>query len=308
MSLVAADTLTAEGNHLFQAQQFAEAASRFERATLVFPSHHQAWKGLGHALLCLGRSEEAARAFDRAIGLRPGSATALWGGAISHADLGHDLVARNYLQRALTLQPSWIEMARGVPQLAAFLGVAARAGDALRGALGPHSGRRFRHATESGRGVEVVRVADVPEPGQVTYASLGLSDHAWSEPGRPRVELVLGVAPDDAIAPQIVANVAFHVMDKDFFPGAGTIVRDVVAVLGAGSLSERLPHVYFVDPAPWALRQPLEPGPPRIEVVAAVPVSEREYQYWRRFGPRELERVFDQSGTELFDLRRDTIV
>jgi len=308
MSLVAADSLTAEGNHLFQAQQFAEAASRFERATLVFPGHHQAWKGLGHALLCLGRSEEAARAFDRAIGLRPGSATALWGGAIAHAELGHDLVARNYLQRALSLQPTWIEMARGVPQLAAFLNVSARAGDALRAALGPHSGRRFRHATASGRGVEVVRVADVPERGQVTYASVGLSDHPWAEPGLPRVELVLGVAADEPVAPQIVANVAFHLMDKDFFPGPGTIVRDVVAVLDAGPLSQRLPHVYFLDPAPWSLRQPLHPGPPRIEVVAAVPVSEREYQYWRRFGPEELERVFEQGGDDLFDLGRDSMV
>lgn len=307
MSLATADALTAEGNHLFQAQDFGAAAARFERATAVFPTHHQAWKGLGHALLCMGRADDAARAFDRAIGLKPDSATALWGGALSHADLGHTLVAQNYLRRALTLQPTWTDMARGVPQLAPLLAPSARTGDLLRRALGPHSGRRFRHATESGRGVEVLRFADQPEHGAVTYASLGVCDHAWAEPSRPRVEILLGATADHPVVPQIIANIAFHVMDKQFFPEAGTIVRDIIAVLRAGELSERLPHVYFMDPSPWQLLLPLDPGPPRLELVAAVPVSDREYRYWRQFGSRELERVFEQARTDLFDLGRASV-
>jgi Suppressor of fused protein (SUFU)/Tetratricopeptide repeat len=307
MSIVAADALTAEGNHLFQAQEFDAAALRFERATAVYPAHHQAWKGLGHALLCLGRPGDASRAFDKAIGLRPESATALWGGALAHADLGHTLVAQNYLRRALAMQPTWADMARGVPQLAPLLALSARTGDILRRALGPHSGRRFRHATDSGRGVDVLRFGDQPERGAVTYASLGLCDHAWPEPHRPRLEIVLGAAADDPVIPQIVANVAFHVMDKEFFPERGSIVRDIIAVLRAGSLSERLPHVYFMEPTPWQLPFPLEVGPPRLELIAAVPVSDREYQYWRAFGRREVERLFEQSGTDLFDLSRASI-
>lgn len=308
MTLAAADALTAEGNHLFQAQDFGQAADRFERATTVFPTHHQAWKGLGHALLCLGRSAEASRAFDRAIGLRPSSATALWGGAIAHADLGHKIVAQNYLDRALALQPTWIDMARSVPQLAPFLAYSARAGELLRRALGANSSRRFRHATDGERGIDVLRFADTPDRNQVTYASLGVCDHAWADAALPRLELLLGASVDDAVLPQIVANVAFHVTDKDFFPEPGTIVRDIVAVLRAPAISERLPHVYFIDPAPWMVRMPLDQGPPRLELVAAVPVSEREYLYWKSFGPRELEKIFEQSGTDLFDLARPSIV
>jgi len=308
MSIVAADALTAEGNQLFQAQDYESAAVRFERAAAVFPAHHQAWKGLGHALLCLGRPADAARAFDKAIGLRPDSATALWGGALAHADLGHKLVAQNYLRRALALQPTWTEMARGVAQLAPLLALSARTGDLLRRALGPHSSRRFRHATDAGRGVEVLRFGDQPERGVVTYASLGLCDHPWYEAHRPRLEILLGTTVDDAVVPQIVANCAFHVMDKQFFPEPGTVVRDIIAVLHAGSLSERLPHVYFMDPSPWRMILPLEVGPPRLEVVAAVPVSEPEYRYWRNFGSRELERVFEQSGVDLFDLERASVV
>jgi len=308
MSIAAADALTAEGNQLFQAQDFAQAAARFERATQVFPSHHQAWKGLGHALLCMGRATDAARAFDRAIGLKPNSATALWGGALAHADLGHKLVAQNYLKRALQLQPTWTEMARGVPQLGALLSLSAHAGELLRRVLGPHSERRFRHATDHGRGIEVLRFADVPERTVTTYASLGVCNHAWSDPLRPRLEILLGAALDEAVVPQIIANVAFHVVDKDFFPEPGTIIRDIIAVLQAPPVSERLPHVYFMEPSPWNVRLPLDAGPPRLDVVAAVPVSNREYQYWKQFGPRELEKLFDQARTDLFDLARASVI
>jgi hypothetical protein len=195
-------------------------------------------------------------------------------------------------------------MARGVAQLAPLLSLSAHAGALLRKAIGPHSERRFRHATDHGRGIEVLRFADVPERTVTTYASLGVCDHAWSDPDRPRVELLLGAAVDEAVVPQIIANVAFHLVDKDFFPEPGTIVRDIVAVLQAGGVSERLPHVYFMPPTPWSLFPQLDAGPPRIELVAAVPVSDREYRYWKQYGPKELERVFERARVDLFDLAR----
>src|SRR5215467_14676213 len=131
MSLAAADALVAEANELIQAERYEDAAAKFERAAQVFPPHPLAWKGLGHALLCLGRPHEAARAFDRAIGLRPESATALWGGAVAHAEVGNKVIAQNYLRRTLVLQPSWITMARTVSQLVPLLQVSTKAADAL---------------------------------------------------------------------------------------------------------------------------------------------------------------------------------
>ena len=105
----------------------------------MFPQHALGWKGLGHALLCLGKPHEAARAFDQAIGLRPDSATALWGGALAHAEIGNKVVAQNYLRRTLALQPTWISMAQGVAALAPFLQVVDARGRLLRAAFGPFS-------------------------------------------------------------------------------------------------------------------------------------------------------------------------
>src|SRR5258706_11435917 len=132
MSQAAADALVEEANAFSRPENFADAGTRFERAAQIFPPHAIAWKGLGHALLCLGRPHEAARAFDRAIGLKPDSATALWGGAVAHADTGNKVVAQSYLKRVLALQPTWLDMARGVPQLAQFLQVSSRTAEALR--------------------------------------------------------------------------------------------------------------------------------------------------------------------------------
>jgi hypothetical protein len=304
MTQAAADQLTAEGHSLFQEKRYGEAASRFERAVAVFPSHAIAWKALGQCLLALARPAEAARAFDRAIGLAPESATALWGGALAHADLGHRLVAKDYLKRTLRLQPTWITMARGVPKLAAFLQLSAHVGELLRGALGPYSARTYRHASDAGASLEVIRVGDSPESGASTYASLGLCDFAWPEAGRPRVEIVLMAARDAEVCAQIVAQTAFHVLDKRFFPEPGSIVRDVIGVLGAGELSTRLPHVYFAVPRPWRLQLPLDAGPPPITLVMAVPVSESEYQHWRQHGTHAFEAALTGTGVDVADLRR----
>src|SRR5262245_31973406 len=131
MSQTAADTLVREGDELFREERFGEAAARFERAVTVFPRHALGWRGLGHALLSMGKLHDAARAFDRAIGLRPESATALWGGALAHAELGNKVIARDYLRRTIALQPTWITMALDVPQLASFLLVSSRAADRM---------------------------------------------------------------------------------------------------------------------------------------------------------------------------------
>ena len=306
MSIVAADALTAEGNELFQAQAYGEAAARFERATTVYPTHHQAWKGLGHSLLCLGRPADAARAFDKAIGLRPDSATALWGGALAHADLGHRLVAQNYLRRALALQPSWVEMARDVPQLASLLQLSQQTASLVRNVFGMYSGRTFRRATGGGQ-IEVARIPSCPEVGITTSISIGLSDYAW-QPQRPRVEVILASTIDSDVCGQIVANAAFHIMDTAFFPEPGAMVRDVVGVLGAGDLSRRLPHLYFNVPRLWLVRLPLEVGPPAITLSQSVPVSEDEYRFWRQHGPTGLDRLFHDQEIDLSDLRRQSAI
>ncbi|HEX4452843.1 MAG TPA: suppressor of fused domain protein [Kofleriaceae bacterium] len=307
MSQGAADALVVEANELFRAERFEEAAQRFQRATALFPPHPLAWKGLGHALLCLGKPHEAARAFDQAIGLKPDSATALWGGALAHAEIGNRVVAQNYLRRTLTLQPSWLAMAQDVAQLAPFLQISTRAADLLRAAFGAFSARTYRHAQDNTRAIEVGRIPSSPALGRWTFVTIGVSNTEWAEPQRPRVELVMASSVDTEICGQILANLGFHLSASKFFPEPGTMVRDVVGSLDAGELSGRLPHVYVKSPTAWGIHLPLDIGPPPITIAQVFPISEAEYQTWRKLGADRFERSLDDRNIDIADIRRSGV-
>src|ERR1044071_5369692 len=269
MSQASADALVATANELLRVENYPDAAAKFERAAQIFPPHPLAWKGLGHALLCMGRPPHSAVAFDRAIGLRPESATALWGGAVAHAEIGNKVVAQNYLRRTLALQPTWIDMARTVGQLAPLLQVSTRAADALRAALGTFSTRSYRHVSDENQSIEGARFPEQPNFGRWTYATLGLANTVWRELGRPRVELLFATTVDTEVCGQVLATLAFHLSSTGFFPEPGVMVRDVIGALGAGDLSQRLPHVYVTVPRLWrggvavaAARPPRRRAPP----------------------------------------------
>lgn len=307
MSQAAADALVSEGNELFRAERFAEAAARFERAVAVFPHHALGWKGLGHALLCLRRPHDAARAFDRAIGLSPDSATALWGGALAHAEIGNKVIAQNYLRRTLALQPTWIAMAQEVAQLRPFLQVSTHAADLLHAVFGAFSARAYRHAADDSRVIEVGRIANQPVFGQWTFATIGLSNVVWNEPERPRIELVLASTIDSDVCGQILANLAFHLAESGYYPEPGTMVRDVVGALAAGELSTRLPHIYVRSPAAWGLHLPLDVGPPPITLAQVFPISDAEYLMWRNLGADRFERALFDREIDVGDLRRSGV-
>jgi hypothetical protein len=188
-----------------------------------------------------------------------------------------------------------------VEKLAPFLSVATRTGELLRAAFGPFSTRTYRHAAGHAT-VEVGRLANVPLFGQFTYATVGLSNTQWTEPERPRVELVLKSTVDLEACPQILANLAFHLAESRFFPEPGTMVRDVVATLAAGDLSQRLPHVYVQSPRAWNLDLPLDEGPPAITVAQVFPITEAEYQRWRAVGPGQFE--VEMARIDVADLKR----
>ncbi len=304
MSQAAADDLVKEADALFHTERFAEAADCFRRAVSVFPHHALGWRGLGHSLLCMGKAHEAARAFDQSVGLRGDSATALWGGALAHAETGNKVIAKDYLRRAIALQPTWAAMAAKAPQLASLVQVAARAQDKLQAAFGAFSTRRFDHSGDAARFIEVGRLPNVPSTDRYTYVTIGLSNTEWTESERPHVELIMASTLDIDGCAQIVANLAFHLADTSFFPEPGTMVRDVVGALGVDGLSTRLPHIYVQSPTIWGLELPLDLGPPAITLAQVFPISESEYQEWRRLGGMDFERQLFERGVDVTDLRR----
>jgi hypothetical protein len=131
-----------------------------------------------------------------------------------------------------------------------------------------------------------------------------MSNHTWDDPQRPRIELVLASTVDTEVCGQILANLAFHLWDTNFFPTPGVVVRDVVGALGAGELSKRLPHVYIAVPRLWNLELPLDMGPPPVTLAQVIPISELEYGVWRT-KVTELEPSLAARKVDVADLKRD---
>jgi Suppressor of fused protein (SUFU)/Tetratricopeptide repeat len=310
MSQMEADTLTGQGNDLFQSQRYPEAVACFERATAIFPSHELAWKGLGHALYCLNRFVDAARAFDRAVGLRPNSATALWGGALAHAEAGNRVMAKNYLMRTLELQPTWIEMVPKAPALAGFVQYSSYVRELLRSVFGSFNGLEVRHATNTTASVEIARFINSPTAAYSTYCSLGLSNQTWPDPRQPRIELLLAVRDGSyaAACGQILGNATFHCMQERFFPNPGSIIRDLISVLGVAELSAKFPHAYFISPTAWRIKLPIDRGPPVTTLLQLVLVTDREYQFWRDNGQSAFDALVEAKEVDFGDLRRDSAI
>lgn len=311
MSQAAADALAAQGNQLLQQEQYLAASQCFERATAIVPTHELAWKGLGHALYLLGQFIDAARAFDRAIGLRPQSATALWGGALAHAELGNRVVTQNYLLRTLELQPTWIEMVKSSPQLAPYVQLSNLARERLRATLGNFAAKRYRHATNRGRVVEVGRIAGSPTDKHATYVTIGLSDHVWADALLPRLELALVAAIDVRDTEgygQILVNAAFHCIDNNFYLTPGAVIRDLIGVLHLGELSQQFPHGFFMAPEAWPTAMTIDIGPPEIRVLQLVAITEAEYQYWRDHGAAAFAALLAAQNIDRTMLLRRAVV
>ncbi len=85
------------------------ATKLLERLIALRPDYPEAHLTLGHALLDLGRADEALRRFRDAIGIKPDLAAAHNGLGIAFQRLGQWPAARAALQRAVALQPAYAE-------------------------------------------------------------------------------------------------------------------------------------------------------------------------------------------------------
>lgn len=109
------------GEMLMQLGRHQEAVPVFEEVVTDVPEHDQAWCDLGQCLMVTGQDHEAARAFERCLELASETAEAWYYGAMVHARLGREAQAREYLQKALGLNPAWKKPAQSDPLLKDYL-------------------------------------------------------------------------------------------------------------------------------------------------------------------------------------------
>ncbi|HTD10479.1 MAG TPA: tetratricopeptide repeat protein [Steroidobacteraceae bacterium] len=115
------DKATREAN-----DKFAAAHAKFEAATQIDPSMHEAWNYLGYTARNLGHYQEALAAYDKALSLKPGYPEALEYRGVACLGLDHvpdakqaylDLYPANraLADKLLSAMKAWVAAQRAAP-------------------------------------------------------------------------------------------------------------------------------------------------------------------------------------------------
>lgn len=155
----------------------------------------------------------------------------------------------------------------------------------------------------------ILEARNRPEINLTSYGTIGLADHALIRNGADYgigVE-ILGIAKSEyAYFPNILATLAFCVINSKWFCAPGIVFPDAVSMHDESS---KMSDIYFTYPFPWSGKFLSTRVVDRtVTWLLAIPISKSETEYLNRYGPQALEKVFDESKINVFDLNREPIV
>jgi tetratricopeptide (TPR) repeat protein len=111
-----------QGNGFFEQGAHAEAATLYEKAVELDPSHAEARNNLGSALTHLGRIEEAEQCFRQSIAVKPNFSDPHTNLGILLRQKGHLVDSEAFLRRALKLRPTDVDARINLGLTLVFLG------------------------------------------------------------------------------------------------------------------------------------------------------------------------------------------
>lgn len=158
--------------------------------------------------------------------------------------------------------------------------------------------------------VDILSVADQPDQGVTSYATLGLSQHSigLSVGDRPlRVELLGACWTESEVFANILSTCAFNVINSGHRCAPGIIFPDVVSIYLPDS---SMAHILFVSPFLWGdgIPETLDFSDRKVTWLQAVPISEAERAYAEENGADALESLFEQHQIDVYDLNRDSVL
>jgi len=164
-----------------------------------------------------------------------------------------------------------------------------------------------------------IPIVSIEAPGAFVAATIGLMDinQAKRQGSDLRAEFVAGSRVIDEKVCNVLSTAAFFVLQQKWQAGPGTIFETLVSMYRPET---KLPHLYFTAPMErddWGSNaQPLawdEWGNVQLSdrvlhPLLAVPVSEAEANLVSESSGRELEALWKQNGTDIFDWDRASAV
>jgi antitoxin YqcF len=155
----------------------------------------------------------------------------------------------------------------------------------------------------------VLQADDCPQTGVKSYATVGLSNHELLLDGKPldtRVELVGACGSAFPNFDNVLATLAFNVINSNWFCAPGIIFPDVMSM---DKSSVTTSDIYFTYPFLWDKKlDSTKLFGKNIAWLLAVPVSKSETEYAQKYGPQELENLFAENDIDIFNLNRQPVI
>lgn len=162
----------------------------------------------------------------------------------------------------------------------------------------------FRYWDEGERKyIDILDSANRPEKGVLTCATIGLSEYDtdFTSDGKDlRIELVGACDVKETVFPNLIATIAFEIMEKEEC-GYGDIIENVIDEYIEDT---EMKHIYLTSPYLWDDLEPIEFDNEIVTWLLAVPVSERERVYAAQNGADALADLFEQKNIDIYNLHR----
>ena len=159
--------------------------------------------------------------------------------------------------------------------------------------------------------IDVLRFHDRPAMGQITHATIGLSDTALQNGDRPfaaRVELLMiGVDSEPEIGTAI-GSAALMIAHQRRMVYPGAIIVDALLPYIENTTT---PHIYLTAPFPW---ERADKSIDKLRVrdydvywLLGIPATDKEYELLMAEGDDVLEDMYASASIDISDVRRRSL-
>jgi hypothetical protein len=163
------------------------------------------------------------------------------------------------------------------------------------------------HDDNEEHSVDILSCEDRPTPGYTSLSTVTLHRYENRLDDQDiRVELAATAESSAEAMANVLATSAFNVMKDGWLAAPGVVFPGLLQEYG---LSETLEHVLWVEPFAYEQLADVDLGEGiRAHWLMAVPISEAERQFLVSEGYDALEKRFEETELEYFNLERPSLV
>lgn len=156
--------------------------------------------------------------------------------------------------------------------------------------------------------IDILMTGDRSYQGVTACSTIGLSDYSigYTVDEKPLGIEIVGASESGLEKfPNILSTCAFNIINTKLTIFYGEIFKDIINMYYPDSDME---HVLFTSPfLLWDL-QSMDFQAKKVAWLLAVPISEKEFQFAEQEGTEALEDLFERKDTDIFDIRRKSLL